>query len=339
MRMAITSFNAHWSRLKYWYIYASVVLTAWTILMLTLGIFPTVVKEWPTGLVMIPGSMVAGATPMGGGAVSFPFLVLGLGISPDHARTFGLIIQAVGMTSASIFILCRRLPLQPHMLVWTIVGAGVGMIVGLLSIASHVPGDFVKLVFACMWMSFAILTLAKEHEFCARAGVRWINPRVAIHTGLIVGFIGGLIASVIGVGVEMVLYAALVLLFRADVKIAVPTSVCAMAAASIMGAAIQVYGGHVSRDITMKFLAAAPLVTFGAPLGTLVLSAIPRLRTLYFISLLCILQFVWTLMRLQRTFIEWMFVIVGLVLAEAVFFLMYRRGHRHRVPLVQQPSQ
>src|SRR5215467_6636224 len=109
--------------MKFWYAYVGAFLAVWVVLMFGVGLFPEVVKQWPMGLVMILGSMVAGSTPMGGGAVSFPFLVLWLGISPDIARIFGLVIQALGMTSAMIFILCRRVPIQSRILIWTVTGA------------------------------------------------------------------------------------------------------------------------------------------------------------------------------------------------------------------------
>src|SRR5215467_8053235 len=176
--------------MKFWYAYVGAFLAVWVVLMFGFGLFPEVVKQWPMALVMILGSLVAGSTPMGGGAVSFPFLVLWLGIPPDIARNFGLVIQALGMTSAMIFILCRRVPIQGRMLIWTIAGAAAGMLVGTFGIAPHVASNFVKLTFACMWMSFAILTIAKNREFCAITGSLPIPDSVAMRLGLLVGFTG-----------------------------------------------------------------------------------------------------------------------------------------------------
>jgi hypothetical protein len=41
-----------------------------------------------------------------------------------------------------------------------------------------------------------------------------------------------------------------------------------------------------------NWLAAAPIIVFGAPLGAYLVGVIPRIRTLYFVSLLCLIQFV-----------------------------------------------
>jgi uncharacterized protein len=312
--------------MKFWYAYIGTFLAVWVVLAFGFGLFPEIVRQWPMAMVMILGSLVAGSTPMGGGAVSFPFLVLWLGIPPDVARNFGLVIQALGMTSAMIFILCRRVRIQGRVLLWTVGTAGVGMFVGTAFIAPHMGPNYVKLTFACMWMSFALLTIAKNREFCAITGSLPIDNRTAMRTGLLVGITGGVIASVIGLGVEMALYTVLVLLFRCDLKIAVPTAVSAMAVTSIFGLATHLWLGDIPRDVAMKFLAAGPLVIFGAPIGTYIVSAIPRIRTLYVVSILCIVQFVWTLSRLERTPAEWTFVAISMLLATSLFYLMYRRG-------------
>lgn len=314
------------SLMKYWYAYVAAFLAVWVVLMLGFGLFPEVIRQWRMGVVMILGSMVAGSTPMGGGAVAFPFLVFWLKIPPESARNFSLVIQALGMTSAMIFILCRRVPIKGRLLVWATIGAAGGMAVGTLAVAPHIAPNFVKLIFACLWMSFAILTIARNREFCSLAGSLPIENRDAMRAGLVVGLVGGIIASIIGVGVEMALYTVVVLLYRTDLKIAVPTAVSAMAMASVMGVAGHIAIGDISRDVVMKFLAAAPIVIFGAPIGTYIVSVIPRVRTLYVISVLCVLQFVWTMYSLERTKAEWTFVAIAIILASALFYLMYRRG-------------
>jgi len=124
------------------------------------------------------------------------------------------------------------------------------------------------------------------------------------------------------------------LLYRCDLKIAVPTAVSAMAATSVIGLATHLWVGDISRDVLTKFLAAGPLVIFGAPIGTYIVSVVPRIQILYFVSILCVVQFVWTLSILQRTGAEWMFVLLAIVLPSTIFYLMYRRGRqRASVPV------
>lgn len=313
--------------MKLWYLYIGGVLATWLIVVSKLGVLTSVITEWPIALVMIMGSFVAGSTPMGGGAVSFPFLVLWQHVSPDRARDFGLMIQAVGMTSAAIYIFCRRIPVHGVLLAWTVAGAAGGMLLGTVFVAPSVPSSFVKLTFACMWMSFAVLTMAKNRALCSATGIRTISWRTAASSGLLVGVVGGIIASIIGVGVEMVLYTVLVLLYRSDLKIAVPTAVSAMAMTSIMGVATHLWLGDLPRNIVLKFAAAGPMVIFGAPLGAYIVSVVPRIRTLYFVSVLCVVQFVWMLLSLKRTGPELLFAACALCVAGAAFVLLYRQGN------------
>src|SRR5438445_4274563 len=136
-------------------------------------------------VVMILGSVVAGSTPMGGGTVAFPFLVLVFHQPPTLGRNFGLAIQALGMTSAMIFILCRRTPIQVRMLIWSSVGAAAGLLLGTFWVAPLLPNTVIKLLFSCLWMSFAILTLCKNREFCALNSIPNIERGLAIRVGLL----------------------------------------------------------------------------------------------------------------------------------------------------------
>ena len=113
--------------MKYWFAYVGAFYVVWLILAFGFGYWEQVKAHWPMAVVMIFGSVVAGSTPMGGGTVAFPFLVLVFGLPPNLGRNFGLAIQALGMTSAMIFILCRRTPIQLRMLIWSSVGASAGL--------------------------------------------------------------------------------------------------------------------------------------------------------------------------------------------------------------------
>ena len=50
-------------------------------------------------ITMIFGSMIAGATSEGGGAVAFPVMTLALHIQPSIARDFSLMTQSCGKHS------------------------------------------------------------------------------------------------------------------------------------------------------------------------------------------------------------------------------------------------
>ena len=274
------------------------------------------------------GSVVAGSTPMGGGTVAFPFLVLVFGMPPALGRNFGLAIQALGMTSAMIYIISRGTPIVFRLLNWTAVGAAGGLVVGTFLIAPIIAASTVKLLFSCLWMSFAILTLAKNRELCAQESRPSLPGSSAIRLGLIVGFLGGVATSLIGVGVEMLVYTALVLLYRSDLKVAVPTAVSSMAVASVLGTALHLAIGDIEREVFYNWLAAGPIVVLGAPFGAFLVSVIPRIRTLYFVSTLCVLQFIWTLRQVPPSTTEWVFVAFSLTVAVLAFYRLYHIGRQ-----------
>ena len=127
------------SYLWLWFLWLVAFYLTWLWLVLGLGHWGDTKEHWPIALAMALGSYVAGSTPMGGGTVGFPVLVLGFDMPASLGRDFSFAVQSIGMTSASILILARRLPLA-----WlTLKGATVGIFLGttdrhLRYLASHI---------------------------------------------------------------------------------------------------------------------------------------------------------------------------------------------------------
>lgn len=317
--------------LRFWKAYCGAFLLIWLAVVSGFGYWVAVRQHWPMSIVMILGSLVAGSTPMGGGTVAFPILVLLFKQPASNARNFALIIQALGMTSAMLFIIGRKVPLPVRVLVGSTGGAAIGFGVGTFLIAPHVQSSLVKLLFACLWMSFGLLTLAKNSEICSLKG-KGPGDRVSGELiGVLAGLIGGAMASMIGVGVEMCVYTVMVLLFRADLKIAIPTAVSAAALASIEGAALHMYLGDIDSQAFFNWLAAGPIVIFGAPIGTYLVSILPRVKVLYFVAFLCVFQFAWNLQQTAHSRAEWIFVAVAMVAAVLVLWMLYGTGKRTQI--------
>ena len=300
----------------------------WLGLSFGLGNWAETLAHWPIAVAMALGSFVAGSTPMGGGTVGFPVLVLFFDLPAAMGRDFGLAIQSIGMTSASIFILCRGIPTERGLLLWALPGSALGLVAGLLWIAPAISDASIKLIFACLWASFGCLTLWKNRELCAFVRPPGIDPREARALGLLVGIVGGVTTGLTGVGIDMFAYTLLVLLYRMDLKVSVPTSVLLMASSSIMGSGLQLARGEFGTELFFYWLAASPIVILGAPLGAVFVHVIRRLWTLYFVAVLCLVQFFWTLHQLQPSVSQWIFVAANLSAATVGFALLYRRGRR-----------
>lgn len=290
------------------------------------GLWLAAFNNWPIALAMVFGSYFAGSTPMGGGTVGFPVLVLAFGESASLGRHFSFVIQAVGMTSASIFILCSRRPLAVRLLLWAMVGSGVTLPLSLILLVPHVSEPAVKLTFACIWAGFGIMTLVKLREMLHTHHVARLSPRMDALAGLSIGVVGGVAASLTGVGIDMVAYCVLVLIYRCDLRIAVATSVVVMAFDSVVGSVTSAALNRLDAEVLHHWVAAAPVVLIGAPIGAYVLHLLPRGQTLIVVSVLCLAQLVWTLVDVDAGAFLWLMVL-GVVLAmNAVFHLMYRWG-------------
>ena len=60
---------------------------------------PTLMEHWPIALAMMAGSYFAGSTPMGGGTVGFPILVLLMNEPATLGRDFSFAVQSIGNSS------------------------------------------------------------------------------------------------------------------------------------------------------------------------------------------------------------------------------------------------
>ncbi|WP_295801098.1 sulfite exporter TauE/SafE family protein [uncultured Microbulbifer sp.] len=284
----------NFSRYAVWLTFLGMFYGLWALFVFGQGLWGLVAEHWPMALSMAIGSYAAGSTPMGGGTVGFPVLVLLFDMPASLGRDFSFAVQSIGMVSASIFIFCRRQPLAWAMLRGALLGSLVATPLGIIFFAPLVPELWVKLAFAVIWGSFGILHLYRLNEITGHdhAG----DPRCPadFRVGLVLGAVAGFSAvSVTGVGIDMVVYAALVLLSRVDLKVAIPTSVVIMAFTSLVGVAVKSLSGDWQPGVLGNWLAAAPVVALGAPLGVFVVGLIGRRPTLLVVALLCVVQFVW----------------------------------------------
>jgi uncharacterized membrane protein YfcA len=314
-----------------WLVWLVGFYAVWFLVVWTGDHWQPLAEHWGIALAMAIGSYAAGSTPMGGGTVGFPVLVLMFGEEPTLGRDFSFAIQSIGMTSATIFILCRRQPIEWPMLCWAVLGSAIGTPIGVLLLAPLVSGLFIKVLFAVVWCSFGVLHLYRLKEIVRHEGLAPGAHRFDRNAGFLVGLVAGAtVSSITGVGVDMVLYAVLVLLCQADLRIAIPTSVIIMTFTSLFGLAAKTLFGSLQPGVFENWLAAAPVVVLGAPLGAFIVNRIGRTSTLLVVSILCVGQFLWTLQN------EWaalgllgaVLALAGVLLFNLGFEYLYRVGGR-----------
>lgn len=324
--------------LRFFFAWLALFYTGWASLVYFGDYWETVTAHWPIALSMALGSYFAGSTPMGGGTIGFPVLVLLFDEPASLGRNFGLAVQSIGMVSASIYILTSRKPVDWHLLRPALAGSLVGTPFGAAFIAPHAPDLWVKLLFAVIWASFGVMHFVKIRAIVAADGLSPSWEGKDLPLGLVIGVLGGFVAAITGVGIDMMIYAVLVLLYRADLKVAIPTSVILMAFTSVVGITTNVLLARAFPDsytvvpaVFHNWLAAAPVVAVGAPFGAWVISRLPRKPTLLVVSVLCIVQFLWTVVE-EQVYGSGLLLALGCVLAiNLLFQLMFDLGEKRRL--------
>lgn len=290
------------------YVVPTIATLVWLVYVIVAGEFGRALDRWPSSITMALGSFLAGASPEGGGAVAFPVFTKLLDVPPAIARTFALSIQAVGMTAAAVVILLTGRPIEGRAILLGTGAGTLGLFFGLFVLGdsdtafweSRLPPAYVKVTFTVMLsaMAFLMFQTRQEREYGAMEMDAWSGR---IWVGLaIAALIGGILSSLIGTGLNALLFLFMVAMLGMHPRVCVPTSVVTMAAVSVVG--LLVLGiGHGQLDVTLGangdivavsgtevdpapagshdlrglWLAAVPIVVWGAPLGTYV---VHRLR-------------------------------------------------------------
>lgn len=313
-----------------WFIWVGCFLLVWATILTTQGWWDRVFEHWPIAIAMALGSYVAGSTPMGGGTVGFPVLVLLFDQPADFGRQFSFLIQSIGMTSAAIYIVCARRGLAYRVMFWAAGASLCSLTLTHYLIYPHIPGAVVKIVFACIWGGFGLVTLIKLREMLAHHHAPSMSARSDAILGILAGLVGGVASGMTGVGIDMVIYTALVMIYRSDLRPAIATSVVLMAWNSLIGTGLSIADGSIQPEVFNNWLAASPIVLFGAPLGAFMVARIPRGPTLVFVSVLCLLQLIWTITRVDLTSKQLLIVLGAVLGMNLAFHLMHAFGRRFR---------
>ncbi len=295
-------------------------------------------EYWQMPVTMLFGSMVAGSTPTGGAAVAFPVFTKVLDIAPTDARTFGLMIQSVGMTSAALYIWHRRIPVLRDVILHASVGGVTGALFGVVFI--ELPAGYPRLLFTTVASLFAIALIYMR----IRGGVA-SNPRIASFgvaqrtEFVILGFVGGLVANATGSGIDIVVFMALALSYRICEQVSIPTTVVCMAINSIVGFSLHATLVHDVSAVWGYWLASVPVVAIGAPLGAFLVTRCSQNQLLVFILLLIAADFVTTALVVEYAPGVIKTIVTVATICLCTFSWMIYRGERKSLNSGYQPNR
>ncbi len=318
-------------RSKLFTLWFVVALVCWAVLFSGFNSLAFLVEHWHYPAIMVLGAFVAGLTPEGGGAVAFPVLSVFFDIDRVLARDFSLMIQSIGMTSASIYILTHRetrlrtffpeLAMVPFCF--------VGFVLGMLTL-QDIPVYVIQALFLSLIAAFAVAYVASSH----RGKQTTLEIKTLSDYWLLAGvlLVGGMCASLFGTGADILLYTLLVTHFHMTEKVATRMCIVLMAGISLLGFGYRHFvDAGLSPYQYRTWLCAYPVVLFMAPFGSLVLHRINVEWMLKGIVVLNIGQLVYFNVRnpsREKMVVSVIFLVVLLL----IFMLtLSRLAIRHRV--------
>ncbi|WP_340064938.1 sulfite exporter TauE/SafE family protein [Ascidiimonas aurantiaca] len=323
---------------KAYIVFFLLVISSWFWYMLAYQQFHLFGKHWPVTLTMVFGSFIAGASSEGGGAVAYPVFTLLLKIAPEVARNFSFAIQSVGMTAASLLIIGLKIPIEKKTVTYATLGGVAGLILGTFFMVQHLSGPMTKMFFVSLWMSFGFALFLLN-----RKKTRSVYESLHVHHSsdlfklVLFGFIGGVITSFFGNGIDIFTFCLLTLYYGVSEKVATPTSVVIMTLTTIVGFFLHVFIVKDFQPVALEYwLVAIPVVIVFAPVGAYVISRFSRHVISSFLYGIIIIQYVGALFIIKPT-PAWLLMSLGVILAGFAFFWQLARRIRKQKLFMTSP--
>jgi len=298
-------------------------LALWATYMFSTSSWGLFAEFWPISATMAFGSFIAGSTPGGGAAVSFPVFTKLLNIGTADARTFGLMIQSLGMLMAALFIVSRKIPILPRVILWVTLGGILGQILGTFWII--LPSAPTRVLFTFVTLTFGIALALNRWVLKSRTSKKMPHFSVGQCTTFFLwGTFGGIFAANTGAGIDMLTFILLTLAFGIHEKVSTPTTVTIMGINALVGTILRVGFVHDIGITWDYWLVAAPVVILGAPFGAWCMSKMPRDWLIIFLEVLIAAELITTLYLVPFDRPATLVALGSVIIGTIAFFLMLR---------------
>ncbi len=277
-------------------------------------------------ITMIFGSFIAGSSPEGSASVAYPIFTLYLGIEPDSARNFAFAIQSIGMTSATIFILNKKLPFERNYVKYVTLGGIIGLIIGTYYLVPFIAPKLAKLSFVSIWLSFGMILYYLNFKKITNTKNKITLLRSHdIGILLLLGLVGGFISSVFGTGINIFSFCFIVIYYGLDEKIAAKSSIIIMTIETIIGFLLHAL---IIKDFSTStyhmWLSCIPIVIFFAPLGTYILSKISNKTFSNFLYLIFIVQYLGAIYVIRPNLYLSLLSLLVILASCSLFYFIYQ---------------
>lgn len=302
--------------------YLLVVLIVWSFATRDLNYDELFSNNWKVMLTMFFGAFIAGSSPEGSASIAYPVFTLLLKIHPEDARNFAFAIQSIGMTAASVFILNKRIAVDWKYIAYISISGMPGLILGSFLLAPYIAPSTAKFIFVSLWFGFGLVLwqINRGNEVMRLSKLPELNSTDAAAL-IVCGFLGGLISSIFGTGINILSYCFLVSYYHLSEKVATPSSVIIMTIETILGFMLH---GWIIKDFSdtsrEMWLSCIPLVIFLAPLGAFAVQRMPRKMVARFLSFILVIQYFGAMLVL-RPDTDMLLISFALILLSVYFFL------------------
>lgn len=301
-------------------------LLVWISYILLTKNYPNFIENWFMSVTMLFGSMIAGATCEGGGAVAFPVMTLLFKIKPSIARDFSLLIQSFGMVAASFVIFKNKIKVSKNLIQLCLFGSVIGQFICMKYLLGLFSPVFVKITFTSIWLSFClVIFLVKKSNNNNETEISLSRKNLFVFT--ILAMLGGGITSLTGSGIDIITFSFATLYLGLDEKIATPTSVVLMALNSVIGVIFKILftDEGTAHEAINYWLVCMPVVIFGAPLGAIFIYNKSKRLILNFLQVSIFIQFIasWIILDLTFALKLWSFFLV--FTGGLVYYMLFRR--------------
>ena len=311
-----------------YFIFLTLVLACWIYYVQAIDLADLYARRWPAALTMIFGSFIAGSSPEGSASIAYPVFTLLLHIPPPVARNFAFAIQSIGMTSAALLILGLKIKVEWNYILYVTLGGVFGLVFGTYKIVPLISPIMAKLFFVSLWLSFGV-ALWYENRHPARTVFDEIqNLKVSDKIALVIfGFIGGIISSIFGTGINIFTYCIMTIYYRVSEKVATPSSVIIMTIETLLGFFLHAkFIGDFQPDALEMWLACIPIVVIFAPLGAFVVSKLPRKAIATFLYFILVVQFFGAMWVIKPSGIQLAMCLTVIAVGLGAFSFMARRN-------------
>ena len=222
---------------------------------------------------------------------------------------------------------------------------------------STIPGPYVKVTFTLVLAAMALVVFLGYRQRLLERHTRLPTFGARTHVILVIaGLLGGFASALVGSGADVFVYLFVVVLFGVTPKVGVASSVIVMTVVSVAGIIVLgIFDGQLAThleasgdvvsvggetvapleasqyDLFGLWIAAVPIVAWGAPLGSWVSSQVKERQLVSFVVALAVAEVVSTAIFLDELRDDsslLLFAIVGLVIALGGLWLVYRYRRR-----------